>query len=441
MFKKIQNLRRYVPGRILAILMLASVACESSNSDPAPTAPTTPVSAAVATDVAVMDIANTGDASDVQLTFRSPFDNANIGSFRALMVKSSSVTTFSIDDANALSSDSYFDIPKTSAINYSLQMPAGLKDSDGENVAETISYVTIIMSIADGTQATVNALSTPSSELTLVKQPEISTLVSDFPANDGLSIDEAGNIYASDFGVWSSTGGSGSKIFKITPQGDVTEFATGLHGPLGNIPDGQGNLLVVDDNNGTRGKIVRISTDQSVQDLAEIPGWPAGIALDENDNIYVSNYQQATIHKLTPQGQLSVLAEDQRLLGAVGIVYDGSNFLYAANYNDGTILKIDLNGQVDLITKINVVQNFGIGYMTLLGDQLYATGIGDHNVYKISLDGKVEVLAGNGTGKQSDGLSFEAGFASPNGITADPGKNVLYISDFASAGLRKIQLF
>ena len=59
----------------------------------------------------------------------------------------------------------------------------------------------------------------------------------------GLAFDSAGNLFEADFG-------SGT-IFKFTPTGTKTPFASGLSGPIGLAFDGSGNLFESDFTSGT----------------------------------------------------------------------------------------------------------------------------------------------------------------------------------------------
>ena len=46
----------------------------------------------------------------------------------------------------------------------------------------------------------------------------------------GLDVDADGNIYAADFGATLNGGAPGNTVYKITPNGQVSVFATGLVG-------------------------------------------------------------------------------------------------------------------------------------------------------------------------------------------------------------------
>ena len=69
--------------------------------------------------------------------------------------------------------------------------------------------------------------------------PMVATLVQNFDANDGLSLDNDGNVYASDFGSF-----TGTEVFKTDiSTGEVTVAVDGLVAPTGNFVDSDGIIL------------------------------------------------------------------------------------------------------------------------------------------------------------------------------------------------------
>ncbi|MEP5610637.1 MAG: hypothetical protein ABJP45_00235 [Cyclobacteriaceae bacterium] len=272
-------------------------------------------------------------------------------------------------------------------------------------------------------------------------QIEVTTLVESIGANDALVVDKNGNIYAANFGGWSATGGSGSEILKITPEGVVTTFASGLSGPLGITITESGNFYVVNDNDGTSGDIVQIMSDGTLSELATIPGWPAGIISDAGGNLYISNYKESTLHKLSTDGVLTQLANDSQLQGCVGIDMDEKGDIYTANYNNGKVLKVTSDGTVSLVTTITgVAANFGIGYIAYFDGSLYATGIGTNKIYQVELDGSQKTFAGSGQDAHLDGPLLSAGFKNPNGIAFDTTNKIMYVLDWGKPSLRKVEL-
>ncbi len=273
--------------------------------------------------------------------------------------------------------------------------------------------------------------------------PEVETVVSDFAGNDAVSVDRKGNIYVSEYGQFVNTGGNGTRVFKVSKQGDVSEFVTGLSGPLGNTIDAQGNFYVNNDNNTARGDVLKITPDGTKTVLATIEGWPTGMTLDHQNNLYVSNFLTPTVHKITPEGEVTVYATDARLAGGVGIDFDRKGNLVVGNFATADILSIDPEGNVSLIANIPdiVIGGFGIGYITVVRNSVFATGIAVNKIFRVTLDGTVEEFAGTGDAAVVDGPVAEASFNGPNGITADKYGKALYISEFGGTGaLRKIKL-
>jgi len=268
----------------------------------------------------------------------------------------------------------------------------------------------------------------------------VTTLVQSLGANDGLAVDKEGNIYASNFENWSPTGGSGNEILKITPDGTVTTYASGLSGPLDIEITSSGDVYVINDNNGSNGNVVQIMSDGTLNELATISGWPAGITSDADGNLFISNFKASTIHKLSADGALTELVNDSQLTGCVGIDMDENGSIYAANYNNGKVFKVTSDGTVSLIASISgVVSGFGIGYMAYFDGSLYATGIGSNKIYQIDLDGSVKTFAGSGKDAHTDGLLLSAGFRNPNGIAFDENNKVMYVLDYGQPSLRKVE--
>lgn len=259
--------------------------------------------------------------------------------------------------------------------------------------------------------------------------------------NDALVLDNKGNIYGSDFGN-SSTGAS--SVYKIDSAGVISTFSTGYSSCNGLALDHNNNLYVVD--------FTSITSTHQIYKLDSLgnktPYGPnisgaSGIIFDPlSDTLYVSQYNGTSsnqISKLSPDGSITLHCNHSLLNGPVGMAFDSKNVLYVANFNDGEIYKVSNNGDsLTLIANIPNVSFWGVGFITYANNYLYATGIGTHKIYKISLTGGLSVLAGSGTPGTLDGPAPMAEFSRPNGIATNLNQDKLYISDMNTNSVREV---
>ncbi|MGB5820658.1 MAG: hypothetical protein WBG90_14330 [Saonia sp.] len=277
------------------------------------------------------------------------------------------------------------------------------------------------------------------------KAKKVKTVIgTDFPANDGLYVAADGTVFASNFGVFDPALGkyNGTQVFEISRNGNITVKASGFEAPMGGVMDSKGNFYFNNENNNDAisGILIKIAPDGTSSEVGEIPGWPSGLAIDKDDNIYVANFNDPVINKVSPDGSISVFATDDRLAGCVGIDIDANGNIVTSNFITADILSIDPSADVSLIATIpDVTLGFAIGYMTIFEGAIYATGINQNVIFKVSFDGTTEIFAGTGIEGSADGKLNEATFSMPNGIAADHQRKILYISQFGTPGLRKIK--
>ncbi len=125
--------------------------------------------------------------------------------------------------------------------------------------------------------------------------------------------DRDGNLYVSSSGDWRADAG---RIYKVRPGGDTEVWERSLK----TFPNGmcmsldQQYLYVVMSLNSPRVSRVKIEADGSagaVEELVELPETvPDGLAFDVEGNLYISCYRPDRIYRLSPDGNLEVLAED-----------------------------------------------------------------------------------------------------------------------------------
>jgi gliding motility-associated-like protein len=239
-----------------------------------------------------------------------------------------------------------------------------------------------------------------------------------------ITVDGAGTIYVADT--------RNNTIRMVTQSGVVTTFAgsTGVSGlvngtgaaarfnsPSGIAVDQNGNLYVADAGNNLIRKVTQfgvVSTfaGSGSAGAADGPGAaasfndPIGIAVDQNNNIYVTDAGNNLIRKITQSGLVSTLAGS----GSVGRT-DGLGT--AASFNNIAGISVDISGNV------------------------YVSDAGNNLVRKITSSGIVSTLAGSGAAGAVNGAFIAASFNRPDGISADIFGNI-YVADFNNYLVRKI---
>jgi sugar lactone lactonase YvrE len=135
----------------------------------------------------------------------------------------------------------------------------------------------------------------------------------------GLAVDVAGNLFVAD----------GHSVFKYTPDGTKSSFATGLKFPLGLCFDGKGNLFVSDGAvtaaNSER-SILKFSSDGKKSTFATGIS-SVGLAFDRSGNLLVS--QGDSVLKFTPDGTKRTFVSG--LGNPIDVAVDGGGNLFVAD--------------------------------------------------------------------------------------------------------------
>jgi streptogramin lyase len=221
-----------------------------------------------------------------------------------------------------------------------------------------------------------------------------------------MAMDSAANLYVAD----------ASEIREITPAGVVTTVAGGLFPGLNGVAvDSAGNIYATDNN-----QIYEITSAGVTTTLAGSPtqgsadgtgasasfNYPSGVAADTAGNVYVADFDNNEIRKITPTGVVTTLA---------GSTTPGSA--------DGTGASASFDGP----------SSVAVG----ASGNIYATDSHNNEIREITPAGVVTTLAGSTTTSGSaDGIGTAASFNFPTGISADSAGN-LYAAD-ATGEIRKI---
>ncbi len=236
----------------------------------------------------------------------------------------------------------------------------------------------------------------------------------------------------------------------------LTGPATTLNGPLGIVKDGSGNFFVCDRDNHRIIKITAAGATSvfagGTMGFANGTGTaaqfnqPYSITIDGSGNLYVGDRINHAIRRITPAGVVTTLAGNGSAGNAngtgsaamfnepLGVTADAAGNIFVADYINGALRKVTPAGVVTTLTAIPNL--FGVA-VDATGN-VYCAEYGTHIVSKYSAAGVYAVIAGlAGTGGTTDGTGNAARFNFPAGITVDAGGN-LYVTETINNRIRKI---
>lgn len=276
-------------------------------------------------------------------------------------------------------------------------------------------------------------------------------------------------------------------IRKIDSNADVTTFAgTGAIGmengnvttatfrfPDAAVTDSNGNIFITDQSNHSIRKITPegiVFTFAGTGSIGSNDGdgatasfyYPAGITVDGDDNLYIADFGNHKVRKITPDGIVSTFAgtgfagaqEGSALSatfnGLTGVAMDSQNNLFVADYYNNKIRKIDTLGNVSTFAGTGIAgANDGtateasFNYPATISidshDNLFLTDENNNKIRKIAPNGTTTTYAGNGTVGSDEGLALTASFNHPTGLVVDG--TVVYVSDYQNHKIRRIDRY
>jgi len=244
---------------------------------------------------------------------------------------------------------------------------------------------------------------------------------------DGVAVDSAGNIYVAD--------NFNHTIRKVTPAGGVTTLAgtAGINGsadgkgpaarfdrPTGVAVDSAANVYVADYGNHiirkvtAAGDVTTLAGTAGMQGSADGTGpaarfyYPYGMAIDSAANVYITDHANQTIRKVTAAGVVTTLAGTAGMLGSTDSTGAAAHFYYPEG------VAVDSAGNVYVADQFN------------------------HTIRKVTAAGVVTTLAGTaGMPGSADGTGAAARFSKPWGVAVDSAGNI-YVADRDNYTIRKV---
>ena len=111
-----------------------------------------------------------------------------------------------------------------------------------------------------------------------------------------------------------------------------------------------------------------------------IPG-PTGITADGKGNLYLAEFNDNTILKITRDEERIVFLKDSKVNGPIGLAMDRAGNLYIANYNSDNILKVSTLGEISVLIN-NVKKPY---YLYIQENILFVSCQGSNSVLKYKL--------------------------------------------------------
>jgi ATP-dependent protease HslVU (ClpYQ) peptidase subunit len=183
---------------------------------------------------------------------------------------------------------------------------------------------------------------------------------------------------------------------------------------------------------------------------------PLGLAVDINGNIYIADYYNHKIRKITEDGVVSTVAgTTQGYMDGLANIAQFNHPNYIAIDNTGNLYVSDLvNRKIRKITPSGMVSTFAgssvgtadghvsvaqfTGPAGLAFDSQGNLFVSDSNrIRKIDTNGIVSTFAGSTSFGFADGLGASARFSNPIGIAIDS-NNIIYVCDYANQKVRMV---
>ena len=318
----------------------------------------------------------------------------------------------------------------------------------------------------------------------------ITTVAIQLSEPTNVAVDQAGNLFDAD--TYDGYNSSFQVVRKISPSGAATIVAgfdcwavfgedqpctpvpgdgtiatkTYLDGPIGLAVDNSGNLLIADD----RRRIGKVSSDGTITSVAgngekvfsgdggpatsaQLAG-PEGVAVDGAGNVFIADYVDDRIRKVSPNGIITTVAGNgtygfsgdggpatSAQLAPITVTVDGAGNVFFFDIPNRSIRKVSLDGIVTSVTSFRFNGSEYFVAADSAGDLFTPCPELAYTVCEISPGATIRRVAGNGTyGFSGDGgsaASAQLSYTYSGGVALDSAGN-LFIADSPNNRIRKV---
>lgn len=276
-----------------------------------------------------------------------------------------------------------------------------------------------------------------------------------------MAVDATGNTYIADT--------FNKAVRKVDPSGIITTVASGDDGlgfPVGVAVDSDDNAYVLEFN----GRVRKIDPSGAITTFADLgASASAGLAVDSADNLYIPDESNDRVVKVDPSGTMTTVAgtgepgfsgdggpaTEAQLDRPNGIAVDGDDNLYISDRDNHRIRKVDPSGTITTVAGTGSAKSNGDGGAAtnaaigkpraLTVDSQSAVYIGSSpsgrrsRVRKVDSEGIISTIAGGGdsTGGFEEGIPPTEASLSPEGLFVEAELGLL-IADTANSQVLQV---